>query len=57
MSLLITLLIAILVGALVFMVARYVMDLLKVPQPFYNIILVIVILIIVVWVVERSGLL
>lgn len=56
MSLLIPLLIALLVGAIVFVLVRYAMDLLKIPQPLYNIVLVILILIIIVWILERSGL-
>ena len=57
MSLLITLLIALIVGALLFYAARLIIEAFKIPSPFDKIILVIVILIIVLWIVERSGLL
>lgn len=57
MSILITILIGLLVGAVIFFLVRYAMDLLKVPQPLYNIVLVIMVLIAIVWIVERAGLL
>lgn len=57
MSLLTTLLIGLLVGAVIFYLVRYAMGLLNVPQPIQNIVLVIMVLIAIVWIVERAGLL
>lgn len=57
MSLLITLLIGLLVGVVIFFLVRYAMDLLHVPQPIYNIVLVILVLIAIVWILAQFGLL
>lgn len=56
MSLLITLLIGLIVAALIFYAARLIMDALKVPQPFYNIILALLVIIFAVWILQVFGL-
>lgn len=56
MSLLMTLLIGLLVGCVIFYLVKYAMGLLNVPQPIYNIVLVILILIAIVWILRLFGL-
>lgn len=49
-------LIGLLIGAIVFWLVKYLMDLLEIPPPLNKFVLAIIILIIIIWVVERSGL-
>lgn len=53
----ISIIIALVVGALVFVAARYGMDAIKVPQPFYNLILALIIAAIAIWIGQIAGLL
>lgn len=57
MSLLITILIGLIVAALIFYAVRLIMDAIKVPQPLYNIILAVLIIILALWIAGAAGLL
>jgi hypothetical protein len=56
MSLLVTIILILIVGSLIFVAVRYVLEALSVPEPFNKIILALVILLIAVWIAERAGL-
>lgn len=57
MSLIITIILILIVGALLFVAARYILEALSVPGPFDKIILALIIVLIAVWIAERAGLL
>lgn len=56
MGLIITIIIILIVGALLFLAARYIMEAVKLPQPFHNIILALIIVVIALWIAQTAGL-
>jgi hypothetical protein len=56
MELIIAIIIILIVGALLFLAARYVMEAVGVPAPFDRIILALIIVLIALWIAQRAGL-
>lgn len=56
MEIIIAILVILVVGALLFYAARLIMEVVKLPQPFHNLILALILIIVALWVASRAGL-